>query len=122
MAQKHEQMGRYRAIMTDTDREYISGSGNPTGNQRAQSVSRVRNRITKELPRDIKLLEEHRPDLLDQLREVVCEERAADGGGVDPEIVRRRVDDLEAALEAGDERRVEAVLERLNDLANGGDE
>jgi DNA-binding transcriptional ArsR family regulator len=34
----------------------------------------------------------------------------------------RIAEDLEAALEAGDERRVEAALDRLDDLANGGGE
>ena len=67
-------MGRYRAIMTDTDRAYIADEGEPTKHQRQQSVSRVRNRIRNEIPRDIELLAEHRPDLLDELREVVCDE------------------------------------------------
>lgn len=68
-------MGRYRAVMTETDRTYISGEGDATKHQVQQSVSRVRSRISKELPRDIEILAEHRPDLLEELREVVCEER-----------------------------------------------
>lgn len=67
-------MGRYRAVMTETDREYISGEGDATDHQVQQSVTRVRSRIEDELPRDIEILEEHRPDLLEKLREVVCEE------------------------------------------------
>ncbi|MWG36591.1 hypothetical protein [Halomarina oriensis] len=59
--------------MTDTDREYLAGEGDATKHQRQQSASRVRSRITKELPRDIAILAEHRPDLLDELRDVVCE-------------------------------------------------
>lgn len=66
-------MGRYRAVMTETDREYISGEGDATDHQVQQSVTRVRSRIQDELPRDIELLEEHRPDLLEELREVVCD-------------------------------------------------
>lgn len=65
-------MGRYRAIMTDTDREYISGEGNPSESQRAQSVSRVRSRIKDELATDIEVLEQHHPELLEELHEVVC--------------------------------------------------
>jgi hypothetical protein len=65
-------MGRYRAVMTETDREYISGEGDATEHQVQQSVTRVRSRITDELPRDIEILEAHRPDLLEELREVVC--------------------------------------------------
>ncbi|WP_246022896.1 hypothetical protein [Halosimplex halophilum] len=67
------QMGRYRALMTDTDREYISGEGDATEHQRQQSVTRVRSRIQDEIPQDIEILREHRPDLLEELREVVCE-------------------------------------------------
>ncbi|WP_222912679.1 hypothetical protein [Natrinema sp. SYSU A 869] len=67
-------MGRYRAIMTDTDRAYISGEGNPSESQRMQSISRVRSRINDELTKDIDVLEEHHPELLEELREVVCEE------------------------------------------------
>jgi hypothetical protein len=37
-------------------------------------VYRVRQRIREELPRDIKILREHRPDVLEELREVVCED------------------------------------------------
>ena len=67
-------MGRYRAVMTETDREYISGEGDASDHQRAQSVSRVRSRINEELPRDIQIMKEHRPDLLEELRAVVCED------------------------------------------------
>jgi len=66
-------MGRYRAIMTETDREYISGEADIDDNTRHQAISRVRNRITKELATDMEILEEHHPELLDELREVVCE-------------------------------------------------
>jgi len=67
-------MGRYRAIMTETDRKYLSGEGDATDHQRQQSVTRVRSRIQDELPRDIKILAEHRPDLLEELQEVVCDD------------------------------------------------
>jgi len=67
-------MGRYRAVMTETDREHISGESNPTQNQQDQAVYRVRQRINEELRQDIKILEENRPDVLEELRDVVCEE------------------------------------------------
>jgi len=60
--------------MTDTDREYISGEGDATEHQRQQSVTRVRSRIQDEIPRDIQILQKHRLDLLDELREVVCQD------------------------------------------------
>lgn len=74
MAQNSDSMGRYRAIMTDTDRDYISGNSDATENQRAQSVSRVRMRIQQELPKDIEILREHHPELLEELEVVVCGE------------------------------------------------
>jgi len=68
------EMGRYRAIMTETDREHISGESDPTQQQKDQAVYRVRQRISEELPHDIQVLKEHRPDVLEELRAVVCEE------------------------------------------------
>lgn len=72
MAQASRSVGRYRAIMTETDREHIAGEGDPSKRQIDQSVYRVRLRINEELTRDIEVLAEHRPDLLAELREVVC--------------------------------------------------
>ncbi|MCU4799762.1 hypothetical protein OB920_05205 [Halobacteria archaeon HArc-gm2] len=71
-------MGRYRALMTDTDREHISGESEPSQEQKDQAVYRVRERIRTELPRDIDVLREHRPDVLQELQEVVCGERDGD--------------------------------------------
>lgn len=66
-------MGRYRALMTETDREHITGESDPSQDQKDQAVYRVRQRIREELPEDIETLEEERPDVLRELREVVCE-------------------------------------------------
>lgn len=71
-------MGRYRALMTDTDREHITGESEPSQEQKDQAVYRVRERIRTELPQDIEVLREHRPDVLEELCEVVCEERDDD--------------------------------------------
>lgn len=65
-------MARTRALLTDTDREYISGDHGD--DRRYQSASRIRRRVQEELPRDVDLLEEHHPELLEELREVVCEQ------------------------------------------------
>lgn len=66
-------MGRYRALMTETDREHITGKSDPSQEQKDQSVYRVRQRIHEELPGDIEVLKEHRPDVYEELREIVCE-------------------------------------------------
>ena len=67
-------MGRYRAVMTETDREHISGESNPTQDQQDQAVYRVRQRINEELIKDIEILKENRPDLVEELRAVVCKD------------------------------------------------
>jgi hypothetical protein len=73
MAQtEFKRMGKTRALLTETEREQIAGEHGK--DRRYQATSRVRSRLEDELPQDIALLEEHHPDLLDELREVVCEE------------------------------------------------
>jgi len=70
-------MGRYRAIMTDTDREYITGGDDVEEHKRYQAISRVRSRIKEELSTDKEILAEHHPELLEDLQEVVCDEDGA---------------------------------------------
>lgn len=65
-------VGRYTAILTETDRERISGESDDPPEKRYEAVSRVRKRI-EELENDAALLEEHHPQLLEELRDVVCE-------------------------------------------------
>ncbi|WP_455448321.1 hypothetical protein [Natrinema thermotolerans] len=65
-------MAKTRALLTETEREQIAGEH---GDQRRyQATSRVRRRIEEELSKDIEVLEEHHPELLEELRDVVCEE------------------------------------------------
>ena len=65
------QMGRTRALMTETDRRYIAGEDDVDDSKRYQAISRVRDRL-EELEDDIDVLEEHHPELLGELRDVVC--------------------------------------------------
>lgn len=67
-------MAKTRALLTETEREQIAGEHGDE--RRYQATSRVRRRIADELTEDITVLQEHHPDLLDEVREVVCE-----GGG-----------------------------------------
>jgi hypothetical protein len=65
-------MARTRALLTETEREQIAGEH---GDKRKyEATSRVRRRVNEELTSDIELLEEHHPDLLDELRDVVCDD------------------------------------------------
>lgn len=75
--QTHRVMGRTRALLTETDREYIADGEDVDENKRYQAVSRVRDRLD-ELRTDIETLEEHHPDLLEEVQEIVCGDE--DGG------------------------------------------
>lgn len=64
-------MGRRRALLTDRERELIADTS--IEDDRYVAISRVRNKIEDELPQDIEILENHHPELLAELREVVCD-------------------------------------------------
>lgn len=73
-AQEQAPMARSRGLITDTERERISGEADVSDSKRYQAISRVRRRINEELTDEIALLEEHHQVLLGELREVVCED------------------------------------------------
>ncbi len=61
-----------RGLLTDGEREYLRGE---SGDQRMyEARSRFRKRLSESVVEDIKLLEQHQPELLDELRAIVCEE------------------------------------------------
>jgi len=60
-----------RALITETERKHLAGEH---GDRRKyEATSRIRARITEELTEDVAVLEEHHPELLEELREVVCD-------------------------------------------------
>lgn len=65
-------MAERRALLTDREREIISGKADVSDDYRYQTVSRVRKRFRR-LEEDLKALGEH-GELLEELREVVCDE------------------------------------------------
>lgn len=65
-------MAKTRALLTETEREQIAGEHGR--DRKYQATSRVRRRIEDELCKDIEVLEEHHPDLLEELRATVCED------------------------------------------------
>lgn len=67
-------MAKSRGLITDTERDRISGEADVDDSKRYQAVSRVRRRIREQLPGEVEMLKEHHPELLEELREVVCEE------------------------------------------------
>lgn len=69
-------MTRRRALLTDRERELIADED--AESQRYVAISRVRTKIEDELPGDLRILKKHHPDLLEELREVVCEDVETD--------------------------------------------
>lgn len=64
-------MARGRALLTDYERESLAGEH---GDQRKyEARSRFRSRINENLEDEMEFLEETDPDLLEELREVVCD-------------------------------------------------
>lgn len=71
-AQNRGGMATGRALMTETEREYLAGEH---GDQRRyEAISRIRSRINGPLAADLDVFEEHAPQLAEELREVVCDE------------------------------------------------
>ncbi|WP_323740474.1 hypothetical protein [Halegenticoccus tardaugens] len=61
--------------MTDTERKHISGE--TSDQRRYEAVSRVRRRVKDELTTDLELLEDYHPELLQEIREIVCKTEEA---------------------------------------------
>lgn len=61
-----------RALLTDREREVVSGEADVADSYRYQTISRVRSRFDR-LDADLEALENH-GDLADELREVVCKD------------------------------------------------
>lgn len=67
---EHQGMTERRALLTDREREIVSGEADVTDDYRYQTISRVRKRFER-LEGDLEALEEH-GDLADELRSIVC--------------------------------------------------
>lgn len=63
-------MAKTRALLTDTEREQIAGEHGD--DRKYQAASRIRRRIDEELTTDVEVLQEQHPQLLEELRDVVC--------------------------------------------------
>lgn len=76
VASKDSTMTDRRALLTDREREIISGEAEVSDSYRYQTISRIRARLDR-LAGDLEALEAH-GDLADELRERVCSGAAAD--------------------------------------------
>lgn len=74
---QYRRVAKTRALLTEKEREQITRKYGD--DPRYQATSRARSRIHEELTTDVALLEEHHPDLLEELRDVVCEKADSDG-------------------------------------------
>jgi len=63
-----------RALLTDREREIISGEADVSDNYEYKTRSIVRNRIRKRLGDDVEFLEEYFPEVADLVVEEVCED------------------------------------------------
>jgi hypothetical protein len=71
MQAESDSMATGRALTTETEREYLRGEH---GDQRMyEARSRVKARINERLRTEIELFENEAPGVLDELRDVVCE-------------------------------------------------
>lgn len=66
-------MARTRALMTETERQYISEEVDIEENKRYQAIARVRDRLDS-LEEDVNVLEEHHPELLSEIQNIVCKD------------------------------------------------
>jgi hypothetical protein len=62
-----------RALLTDTERDRLSGDSDAEKQRVFESKSRVKRRISEELPEDVEILYENHPDIFETLQQVVCE-------------------------------------------------
>ena len=69
-------MAKTRALITDREREQLAGEHGDE--RRWQAVTRIRNRIKGPLAADIESLSDNHEGLLEELRDVVCEDSSDD--------------------------------------------
>lgn len=62
-----------RGLLTDREREIVKGEADVSDDYRYRVASRIRNKIDR-IDGDVTILEEYRADLLEELREVVCDQ------------------------------------------------
>lgn len=75
-----------RALLTDTERERLSGESDDEKQRIYESKSRVKRRINEQLPHDVEILTKQHPDLLEELRKVVCDTGTRNVHGVELKI------------------------------------
>lgn len=62
-----------RSLLTEREREILSGEADVSDNYRYKVESTARQRVRRMAP-DVAVLREHYPEILAELQEVVCED------------------------------------------------
>lgn len=73
VATEAESMTDRRALLTDRERDIVSGEADVDNDYRYQTISRIRARF-KRLDEDLEAMEAH-GELAEDLREIICEDR-----------------------------------------------
>ena len=63
---------QYRGLLTEREREILRGDADVSDNYRYRVVSRIRTKI-ENIDEDAEILAQNREDLLEELRDVICE-------------------------------------------------
>lgn len=67
-----------RALLTDREKEIISGDADVSDNYRYKVESVVRNRVRKRFGDDVEFLEEHFPEVHELVVDAACQENPDD--------------------------------------------
>jgi hypothetical protein len=67
-----DRMTRRRALLTDDEREILTGEKNVSDNYEYTIRSRIRKKIKEELAEDVKIIAEYDDEILEELQEIVC--------------------------------------------------
>lgn len=62
---------QYRGLLTDREKEILTGEGNVSASYESRVRTRIRNKIQK-LSTDLNLLKEHQPELYQEFMENIC--------------------------------------------------
>ena len=63
---------QYRGLLTSREREILSGDEEVSASYHSRIQTRIRNKIQR-LGDDLEILQDHEPDLAEDLQETLCE-------------------------------------------------
>ena len=112
-----------RALLTDREREILSGEADVNQNYQYKVESTVRNRVRKRFEADAELLADALPEVYELLTEAVCDGNATAGAGDENRRLREAIDNLQTERDdlqddlADAHERIEVLEERCRQQA-----